>query len=349
VIGGYLTNYLSWHWIFWINLPIGLVALAVVRRSLRALPVNHAQHSIDYIGAVLFAVGLTALLIAITRIGQGLSLAEPVNLTLLIAAMLLLLLFGWYENRIAEPIIPLHMFRNRTVTICCATLFLAFFQLISMSVLLPLRLQMVGVAPNIAALRLLPLTLIIPFGAFAAGRLMSRTGRYKPLQLGGAIAASLAILALAFTRPEQVWLMAFVMGILGIGIGFQFPTGLVATQNAVPPALIGLATALTAFARLLGGAVGVAVLTSILIAFLRNAVPDAAIPAAGGEVLMELFRSVIASAFDAHGMALRNAAENAFRNLFLTCAAISTISPFLLIGLHEQELRGQPQAVASVD
>jgi EmrB/QacA subfamily drug resistance transporter len=351
VIGGYLTNYLSWHWIFWINLPVGALALMVIRRSLRTLPAGHAQRNIDYIGAALLAVGLTALLIPITRLGQGMSLTEPVNLSLLAASVAVLLAFGWYENRIAEPIIPLVMFRNRTVAICCATLFLAFFNMISMSVLLPLQLQLTaGVAPDLAALRLLPMTLLVPCGAFIAGRLMTRTGRYKPLQLGGAIAATLSIVALAFTDPHQAWLMGIVMCVLGLGIGFQLPTGLVATQNAVPPAQVGLATALTAFSRMLGGAIGVAVLTSILIAFLRQALPDAA-PLFGGEMLMDLFHSANAnaSALDARDDALRAAASGAFRSLFIICATVAAISPVLMYGLREVELRGRAKPAASAE
>jgi EmrB/QacA subfamily drug resistance transporter len=348
VIGGYLTNYLSWHWIFWINLPVGLLALIVIRRSLRSLPVGHARRTIDYLGALLFAAGLTALLIAITRVGQGVSPTESVNLSLLIASAAILSLFGWYEKRIAEPIIPLAMFRNRTVSICCATLFLAFFQLISMSVLLPLRLQLIGgLTPDLAALRLLPLTLLVPFGALLAGRLMTRTGRYKPLQIGGAIATTLAIVGLAFTEPHQMWSMAIAMGVLGLGIGFQLPTGLVATQNSVPPAQVGTATALTAFSRMLGGAVGVAVLTAILMAFLRDALPEGT-ALIGGEMLMDLFHSANAGALGAPDAAVRNAAASAFRHLFIVCALVSAVSPLLIWTLQEQQLRGraQPEAAA---
>jgi sugar phosphate permease len=235
------------------------------------------------------------------------------------------------------------------VAICCLTLFLAFFQMISMSVLLPLQLQLVGgAAPDVAALRLLPMTLLVPCGAFLAGRLMSTTGRYKPLQIGGAIATSLAIAGLAFTEPDQAWLMGIVMGVLGLGIGFQLPTGLVATQNAVPQSQVGLATALTAFSRMLGGAVGVAVLTSILISFLRNALPDAG-PLIGGEMLMDLFHSANAGGLNVQGAAVHDATGSAFRNLFIVCASVSVISPLLMMGLREQELRGRPQPVASAE
>lgn len=346
VVGGYLTQFFSWRYIFWINLPLGLIALIVVRRSLRALPVPRLRPRIDFYGAALFAIGLTALLIAITRIGHGTPYSEPLNMMLAATSMTALLVFGWHENRTAEPIIPLHLFRNRTVSICCITLFIGFVQLISMSVLFPLRSRMVaGVAADISALRLLPLTLSIPLGAFIAGRLMSKTGRYKFLQLGGAIAASLAGFAVALTTPHQVLQMALVMCVLGVGIGFQFPTGLVATQNAVLPKYIGLATALTSFSRQLGGAVGVAVLTAILVATLQRAMPGV-MPGSGedGDILMQLFRSVMASGGEAGGAALRDATEGAFRHLFLISACISLVSPMLLLALQEKELRGSAPA-----
>ena len=342
VVGGYLTQFLSWRWIFWINLPLGLIALIVVRRSLRSLPVPRRRPRIDFIGAVLLAIGLAALLIAITRIGHGTLYSEPLNLMLAGISMLSLLVFGWHENRTAEPIIPLHLFRNRTVSICCITLFIGFVQLISMSVLLPLRSRMVaGVAADISALRLLPLTLSIPLGAFIAGRLMSKTGRYKYLQLGGSIAASLAGFAVALTTPHQVVQMALAMCLLGVGIGFQFPTALVATQNAVIPKYIGLATALTSFSRQLGGAVGVAVLTALLVETLQRALPGV-MPGIGedGDILSQLFRTVMASGGAASGAALRDVTEGAFRHLFLISACFSLLSPLLLLTLQEQELRG---------
>ncbi len=256
VIGGYLTHYLSWRWIFWINLPVGLVALAVARRTLRHLPVTHQRRPIDAAGVLLFAVGLTALLVMITRVGQGVPFAQPDNLGLLAVSVLVLGAFVWQENRAAEPIIPLSMFRVQTVTLCCLALFLCFFQLIATSVLMPLR--------------------------------------YKPLMVGGACVVPFAVAALGLLDPHNVWALTLAMMALGLAIGVQFPTGLVATQNAVPPQNVGLATALTAFSRLLGGAVGVAVLTSVLIALLRQAAPQTQ-AMAGSDLLMDLFHAALAS------------------------------------------------------
>lgn len=330
MVGGYLTHYLSWRWIFWINLPLAILAMAVVRRSLRYLPVVRAARRIDYIGAVLFAAGLTTFLIAVTRTGQGAAATSPSNIALLMSAFIVLALFAWHEKRTAEPLIPLSLLSNRTVAICCAALFICFFQFISMAVLLPLRLQIAGgAAADEAALRLLPLTLSIPLGAFFAGRMMSRTGRYKPYHLGGAIVAALGAFALSFITSEQTVAMAIVMGLMGTGIGFQFPTALVATQNSVPPSQIGVATAMTSLSRLLGGAIGVALLTSILLALLRG-VADS--------ISVESLRAAVMEKPATH-----EAVETAFRHLFLVSAWVSVIPPLLVAKLNEQELRGRPR------
>ncbi|WP_347335451.1 MFS transporter, partial [Ralstonia pseudosolanacearum] len=193
------------------------------------------------------------LLLMVTRVGQGVPLAQADNLGLLAVSVVVLGAFVWQENRAVEPIIPLSMFRVPTVTRCCLALFLCFFQLIATSVLMPLRFQMVaGASPDTAALRLVPLTLAIPAGAFLAGKWMTHSGRYKPLMVGGACAVPFAIASLGLLDPHHVWALTLAMVVLGLAIGVQFPTGLVATQNAVPPQNVGLATALTAFSRLLG-------------------------------------------------------------------------------------------------
>lgn len=349
IIGGYLTNYLSWRSIFMVNFSVGVVALFVIRRSLRALPISqNTRRGIDFVGAILLAIGLTALLVAITRIGQGVPISDPANVALGGGGVLLLFFFYRHEQRAADPLIPLAMLRNPTVTLSCISLFLVYLQFISLSALLPLRLQMVGgIASDAAALRLLPLTLTIPLGTFLGGWLMSASGRYKPLQLGGAVIVTLASFAFAFTEPHQAWLMAVVTGLLGFGLGLQIPTGIVATQNAVPASQVGLATALAGFSRLLGGAVGVAVLTSVLFALLRNAIPSVAGSSAGGETSMDLLHSLVASTTDVHATVLRHAAEGAFRTLFIVLATLSLVSPLLLLGLREKELRQSSEPAAS--
>lgn len=348
VIGGYLAHFLSWRWIFWINIPLSLIALVVVRRALRHLPVSGRRHKIDYLGSLLFGGGLSGVLVFLTRLGQGHAPLEPQTIGLLVAGLVGLVLFIWQERRASDPVIPLSMLGVPTVAICCLTLFLCFFQLIAMSVLLPLRFQVVGGAhADTAALRLVPLTLAIPFGAYISGRLMTWSGRYKPLQMIGCLMAPVAIVALAFTPPHAVTLAALVMVVLGLAIGLQLPSGLVATQNAVPHQQVGIATALTAFSRMLGGAVGVAVLTTVLIALLRHSGVSLANAGGGEDVLMSMFRRAISAGDQADAVAVRVAAERAFRVLFLLSAGVSLIAPFFVIRLKETALRGSSAAAAN--
>lgn len=348
VIGGYLAHFLSWRWIFWINIPLALIALVVVRRALRHLPASGRKHRIDYLGALLFGGGLSGVLVFLTRLGQGHSPLEPHTIGLLAAGLIGMVLFVWQERRAADPVIPLGMLGVPTVAICCLTLFLCFFQLIAMSVLLPLRFQVVGgAAADTAALRLVPLTLAIPFGAYISGRLMSWSGRYKPLQMTGCLVAPVAIVALAFTPPQSVTLAALVMIVLGLSIGLQLPSGLVATQNAVPPQQVGIATALTAFSRLLGGAVGVAVLTTVLIALLRHSGVAISDVSGGEDVLMSMFRRAMSGGDQGDAASVRVAAERAFRVLFLMSAAVSLIAPFFVARLQEATLRSSASASPS--
>jgi EmrB/QacA subfamily drug resistance transporter len=352
IVGGYLTHYLSWHWIFWINLPVGVIALIMVRSSLRLLPLppRDTRRVIDYGGALLLAAGLTGVLMAITRIGQGVPIFESLNCTLLVGGLLVMAVFFWHEGRTAAPIIPLPMLRIPTVAICCSALFMGFFILISVSVLLPLRLQMAGLSPELSALRLLPLTLTTPIGAWAAGRLMSRHGHYKKMMLAGSLVASAAGFVLVLISPQHDLLMTLAMAIMGLGLGTQFPTALVATQNAVQRSQVGIATALTSFSRLLGGAIGVAVMTAVTIALLRNALGDFHVGNApdGGDAMMQIFHAVVAASNDANGEALRLAADGAFRQVTLLSAIASLISPLLLLCMPELKLRdtGEPIAVA---
>jgi EmrB/QacA subfamily drug resistance transporter len=347
IIGGYLTNYFSWRAIFMVNFGVGLVALFVVRHTLRGLSIqSRAPRKIDFAGALLLATGLTAILIAVTRVGQGVALQDPGNAALALCGAAFLLAFCWHEQRAAEPLIPLAMLGNPTVALCCVTLFMTYVQFVSLSVLLPLRLQMVGgVGAAEAALRLLPLTLTVALGTFGGGLLLTKYGRYKPLQVAGALAATLAGFAFAFVEPHQTWLMAVVTGVLGFGVGLQIPTGIVAIQNAVPPSQIGLATALAGFSRLLGGAVGIAVFTAALLALLRHAVPASAGLSAGAPTGTELFQSLIANSSSPDGATLRHVADGAFRTLFIILASSTVISPLLLFRLRERDLGAR--AVAS--
>lgn len=342
VVGGLLTHYLSWRWCFWINLPLGAAAFLVSRKALTALPVPGVRRPIDYIGAMLLSVGLTALLVAITRAGQGVAWNSPQNVELVAAATVLLVAFVFWEGRATEPIVPLRLFRIPAVALCCAVLFLAFFNLVGLSVLMPLRFQIVaGATADTAAWRLIPLSLMIPGGAFVAGRLMLSSGRYRPIQLAGSAIVPVALLAIAFADVHGIILTALAMAAAGFGIGLQFPTSLVAVQNAVPPQNIGIATATTAFFRSMGGAVGISLLSSVLMATLQANTLSTEAASTSGELLRGMIQSALSGADSTQRFALEQLAVHAFRRIFEVAACIALLPIVLTFFVPDKTLRGR--------
>jgi EmrB/QacA subfamily drug resistance transporter len=329
VVGGVLTEYLSWPWIFWINLPAGLVALVLVHRSLKALPVARRGARIDGVGALLLLSGLTALLVPITRVGQGAAWSDAWNLGGWALFAALAVVFVAQQRRHPNAIVPMALFANKTVLACCALLFICFFNFIAMSVLVPLRLQLAaGFSASEAALRLLPLTLAIPAAAFASGRWLSATGRVLPMQRLGAVMVPLALLAMGIGHPTGA-LAAVALVVLGAGMGLQMPTTLITVQQSVPREQIGTVTALTSFFRLLGGAIGIAVLSSVVLALLRGHLP-AGVTSLDGEGLGRLL--------DAARGQVVGASDAAFRQAMWLAAAVSTVSLWLVARLPDLRL-----------
>ncbi len=317
VLGGYLTQFISWRAVFAFNVLIALVAFLTVRRALRRLPAGsgRAGRPIDYAGALLLGGGLTALMIALTRLGQGAAWSAPSTLGLLAASVALFVACAWRERRAPEPILPPELFTNRTTALCYGVHGFMFFVLVGMTVLLPIAMQAVGAAePDEVALRMLPQTLGIPLGALVSGRLMMSTSTYRSLMVIGGTMAVVALIGITLTPHDARALLAAWMLLMGLGIGTTLPAGLVAIQCAVPVHQIGIATATSALFRTLGGAVGIAILTSVLFAQLRvGAAPDerpaagailGSVAQAGTERAHQAFRAAYGVAALAAGIAL---------------------------------------------
>jgi EmrB/QacA subfamily drug resistance transporter len=324
VLGGYLTHYLSWRAIFWVNLPLIALAFLIVRHVLAPIPVHRHARSIDWVGAALLTVGIGIMLIGLSRVGQGAGWTSPTTLALFAGGVVVLAAWVLQSMEVAEPIVPLELFRNRVVSASCATVTLNFFALIGVSALLPLAMQAVGGAPaDRVALRMLPLTLGVPAGAFFAGRLMLHWPHYRALASVGCMLAAVALAGIALVPIEATIALGALMLPLGIGLGMTLPVVMVASQMAVGPRLIGLVTATTSFFRSLGGAIGIALLTSLLFTWVglsavsaggSGAATDAA--AGGMSVLAggdpQRLREAFSLAFAAAGVASLVAAIAAF-------------------------------------
>ncbi|MDG9883213.1 MFS transporter [Pseudomonas sp. GD04058] len=330
VLGGLLTEYLSWRWVFWLNLPLGLVAWWVTRNSLRGLATPQRAAKVDYPGALLLILGLTSLLLAITLIGQGHAWHGEAVLALLGVALVGLTLFILYERRAPEPLLPLKLFGNKVAVLCWCAIFFTSFQAISLTMLMPLRYQSItGAGADSAALHLLPLAMGLPIGAYCAGRLTNLTGRFKPQILFGSVLMPLAIIGMAFSPPSATLLSGFFMLLTGIAGGTQFPTSLVAAQSSVQPQDIGVATSTTNLFRSLGGAMGVALMSALLLAMLQDGGY-----ALAGEALLGSLRTGEAS------LQVQAELSVTFRNLLLGSASISLLGLAAALALPNRELRG---------
>ncbi|UVJ43152.1 MFS transporter [Pseudomonas sp. LS1212] len=344
VLGGYLTEYLSWRWVFWINLPLGLASWWIARHSLRGLPIPQRKPMIDYFGTVLLILGLSALLLGITEIGQGRPWHAPEVSVLLLTALITLTLFAWYEQRVPEPLLPMQLFANRTATLCWCTVFFTSFQAISLSVIMPLRYQSItGEGSDSAALHLLPLAMGLPIGAYFAGRLTSLTGRFKPQILAGALLMPFFIVGMAFSPPQSMLLSSLFMLLTGIASGVQFPTSLVGTQNAVEQKDIGVATSTTNLFRSLGGAMGVACMSALLLTMLQDSslahmsVASLSGEGASGNALLQGLDAATGEV----QLALRSELTITFRHLLLGSAAISLLGLCAALALPNKILRGR--------
>jgi hypothetical protein len=244
----------------------------------------------------------------------------------------LLVAFGLHAVRSDEPIIPLSLMSDRLMLLCCSLLFVAFALFVAMSVLVPLRMQLVGGAlPAAAAVALLPYTLSNPLAAFIAGRWIYRSGRVVPVQRWGAILVVISMAALAMVPPSQVLGTAVALAMLGTGLGCQMPTTLMVMQNSVHPSLLGTVTSLSAFFRLLGGAIGISMLSAVVLALLRDVLPPD-VAGHGMEGLGALLESGPLGAIGAHQ------ADLAFRYTLLGAAAFSLIGVFCTQKLPDVKL-----------
>jgi EmrB/QacA subfamily drug resistance transporter len=346
LLGGYLTAYLSWRWVFWINLPLGLAAMIISRRALAQLPAPRIKRPVDYPGAILLSIALATLLIGITRIGQGTSWLETGNLQLFGVTLLALIGFLWQEQRAVEPIVPLSMFRNSTVTLCCTIMFIAFIQIVSLSVLIPLRFQMLTTAgADGAALQLLPFSLFIPLGAYVGGKVTTRTGHFKRIQLYGATVVPFAVLGLAFIDPLSVVPNLLCLAVIGGAIGLQLPTTTVAVQNSVEHRHIGIATAVIAFCRSLGAAIGIAALMAVLLATLHGAAPASAASYSGAEIIKAMVGDVLLHLDAAVRSQLSISVESAFQRVFIISAAIAALSVPLGLCMTDETLDDKVAAI----
>ena len=268
LLGGLLVDHASWRWVFYVNLPLGVLALGVMHLRLPSPKVEAPKTRLDVAGAALLAAGTSALMLACIWGGQRYGWGSPVIIALLAGFTLAAAVLVRRTSRGEDPIVPLSLIANRAVALSSAALFLVTATMFSITVFVPLFLQTTTRAtPTQAGLLLIPMMVGITLSTNFAGRLIERTGRYKifPLVGLGLISAALVSLAVVVEHPSRIT-AGIALTVFGLGFGMVGQVLITAVQNAVDRRQLGLAMALTGFFRALGGAVGAAVLGAVFAA-----------------------------------------------------------------------------------
>jgi EmrB/QacA subfamily drug resistance transporter len=274
LVGGLLTDRVSWRWVFYINLPFGLLAAAAIAIGLRDEARDRPRASFDLLGMGVFAAAISALLVGLVEIGAGES-RRSTGIGLVVLSGVLLALFVLVERRVAEPVIPLRLFGNPVLRAAAATGLLSGMAMFGAITYVPLYLQAVtGSTATQAGWVLMPFVLGWVIFSIVGARLVLRVG-YRRVVLVGMIALVAAFVLLAGWDESLTRLTAARdIALAGVGMGLVFVPMLIAVQNSVPRSLLGSATSLTGFFRTVGGAVGVAVMGAAMTYRLERALDN---------------------------------------------------------------------------
>jgi EmrB/QacA subfamily drug resistance transporter len=264
LLGGFFVDNLSWRWIFYVNVPIGAVAFVVIGAAFHVRPAPK-QHKIDYLGAALLAGGLSAVVLFTSLGGTTWAWDSPEIIALIVIGFVLLGAFVFVESRVSEPILPLALFRNRTFAVASAVGFVIGLALFGAVTYLPLYLQIVkGESATRSGLQLTPLILGLLVTSVVSGQLISRWGRYRifPIVGTGVVAVGMLLLS-RLGVGTSLWMVALGMVILGLGLGMVMQVLVLAVQNAVDYAHLGVATSGSTMFRSIGGSIGVSLFGAI--------------------------------------------------------------------------------------
>ncbi len=273
-VGGLITDTLGWHWVFFVNLPVGAVAALMVWRYLPAYHLGGDRPKIDYLGAALFTAALVPILVGLTNKSTA-AWTDPSVGGLILIGSVVLVAFLFVESRVTEPIVPLGLFRIRTFWVSISAVFLSAFGFFAAVVFLPRWFQVVnGSSATESGYQILPLLGGLIISAVASGQIVARTGRYRWLIFGALVTTAVGLTLLSTMHADTpipvLWAFMFVTG---VGVGPTFAVFILIVQNSVPVARLGAASSSLTFFQQVGGTVGLAITGTLFASAIAEQVP----------------------------------------------------------------------------
>ena len=354
VVGGWVTDHLSWTFVFWINVPLGLAAMWLCNRALKLLPVRKLQARIDYVGAALLTAGVTCFLLVLSWGGTEYPWVSAPIAGLAVASVLLFVLLVWNETRVSDPILPPRMFSESVFTRGVMLAFMTGTGLLGTTFLLPLFFQLVrGVDASASGLLVMPYLVFNVIGAFTGGQLARRLGRTKIIIVVGLVASCAGFAGLALVTPHTPSLPVLcAMALAGAGLGVCMPNTLVMVQNAAERRDVGTATGALLFLRSLGGAFGSTLVGALLTGIYAARLTAAGFPQAASDLSAIKPGGILAVLGPAAESAGTAALSSGFHYAFLALLVLFIVAVLISLGLRDIPLRtvsaGAPEEPAAI-
>ncbi|MQA94613.1 MAG: DHA2 family efflux MFS transporter permease subunit [Streptosporangiales bacterium] len=355
LLGGFITDNLDWRWAFYVNLPLGAVALLVVGLTMK-LPKHRLEARIDYLGAALLTAASVSVVLVTTWGGSQYAWGSPTILGLIALALVTVAGFVFAERRAAEPIIPLSLFRDRNFSLMMVIGFMAGFGMFGAVSYLPLFQQTVqGASATNSGLLLLPLMAGSLATSLIGGSLITRTGKYKLYPILGGVALTAGSVLLGTMGLETSTLTSAVyMAIFGIGLGFLMQTTMLIAQNSAPQRQMGVASSTATYFRTIGGSIGVSMLGAVFASRVQDTLVDRLGPVAGERLASgggQLTPKMLAALPEPVRDAYLTAVTHGVQGLFWLGAVFMAVVVVVAIFVREVPLRSfdtpapQPEAV----
>jgi EmrB/QacA subfamily drug resistance transporter len=354
LIGGFLTDDVSWRWIFYINVPIAAIALFVTATVLKT-PIRRISHSIDWLGAFFLAAGASALILMTTWGGTQYAWASLPIFALGIVGVVMLAAFIVVERRVTEPILPFRLFRIQVFNVASGVGFVIGFAMFGAITFLPVFLQLVdGASATSSGLNILPLMAGLLVASISSGQIISRMGRYKIFPVIGTALAAIGVYLLSTIDPQTPRaLLSIYMVVLGLGLGCVMQVLVIAVQNAVEQRDLGVGTSSATFLRSMGASFGVAIFGAIfsnqLASNLRKNLPASALHSGINPASLEGNPAQLAHLPPAIHTGLINAVSESLHVVFLTAVPILVVAFFLTLLIKEVPLRTKAQGIPGAE